>query len=165
MFAGKSRQTQYQEDDMKKTLIAGVAAIMVIVMAGWAMAASVPVDVSAAVSQKCVVASNGSLDIIIDPSLGVDQNFTAVQPVAKCTKTGGATTAAVTATSANGFTLVGAGLTPIPYTFTKNATVVGNGFGTGANVAFGIGGSVGVAAANAAEYGSYTDTVTLTLTY
>ena len=155
---------------MKKNLIMAAVAVIVIAMAGGAYAApplDVTVGVSATVTQKCVVATPGTLDITIDPAPAGVQNFTAVQqPSAKCTKTKGVTTASVSAVSANGYTLVGVvGLTPIPYTFTYNATVVGNGFGAGADVDFNIGGSVTAANANAAESGSYTDTVTLTLTY
>lgn len=153
---------------MKKILWIAVVAVGVIALAGGAFAApplDVPVDVTAAVTQKCVVTSNGTLDITIDPELAGPQAFTAVQPQAKCTKTQGASTASVVAVSTNGFTLVGAGLTPIPYSFTFNNTVVGNGFGAAADVAFNIGGSVAAADANVAEFGSFTDTVTMTLTY
>lgn len=153
---------------MKKILLAAVVAVGVLALAGGAFAApplDVPVNVTAAVTQKCIVASPGTLDITIDPDLAGPQAFTAVDPVAQCTKTKGAATAAVTAASTNGFTLVGAGLTSIPYAFTFNNAVVGNGFGAGAPVAFGIGGSVAAADANVAEFGAYTDTVTLTLAY
>lgn len=154
---------------MKKVLLMAAVALMVIAMAGGAYAAApldVSVDVTAVVTQKCVVTSNGLLDITIDPALAAPtQAFTAIQPSAQCTKTKGVTTASVAATSANGFTLVGAGLTPIPYALTYNPAVVGNGFGAAADVDFNIGGTVAQAAAYVAEYGSYTDTVTLTLTY
>ena len=155
---------------MKKLLqVATMAAAVVVIMAGFAVAApplDVTVGVTAAVTQKCVVASPGALTITIDPaSAAATQAFTPTQPSAKCTKTKGSATAAVAAVSANGGVLKGAGLTDIPYTFTNNATVVGNGFGAAGDVAFNIGGSVAQADAQAAEYGSYTDTVTLTLTY
>jgi len=156
---------------MKKILLAAAVLGIVGLMAGSSFAApplDVQVDVTAAVTQKCEVASNGTLDIIIDPaSAAATQAFTAVQPSAKCTKTKAATTAAVAATSLNSFKLKGAGLTDIPYTFTYNATVVGKGFGGGAgtDVDFGIGGTIAQADAFVAEYGSYTDTVTMTLTY
>jgi hypothetical protein len=163
---------------MKKILLVAVAAVGIMVMTGSAFAApplDVPVNVTAAVTQKCVVNSPGALDITIDPaSAAATQAFTATQPDAQCTKTKGAATAAITATSANagsdstgtliGSLVSGAG-NPIPYTFTFSPAVVGNGFGAGAPVAFGIGGSVALADASVAEYGSYTDTVTLTLTY
>jgi hypothetical protein len=42
---------------------------------------------------------------------------------------------------------------------------VGNGFGAAADVDFNIGGTIAKADAEVAEYGNYTDTVTLTLTY
>lgn len=155
---------------MKKNIVMAAVAVGVLVMANGAFAAApldVQVDVTANVTQKCDVAANGTLDITIDPAASAVQNFTAVQPQAKCTKTKGVTTAAVTATSLNSFKLVGtAGEAAIPYTFTKNATVVGNGFGSGASdVDFNIGGSIAAVDANAADYGSYTDTVTLTLAY
>jgi hypothetical protein len=153
---------------MKKILLVAVLGI-VGVMAGSSFAAApldVQVDVNAAVTQKCVVTSNGTLDITIDPaSAAATQAFTAVEPSAKCTKTKASTTAAVAATSLNSFKLKGAGLTDIPYTFTYNSTVTGNGFGSAADVDFGIGGTVAQADALVAEYGSYTDTVTMTLTY
>jgi spore coat protein U-like protein len=155
---------------MKKSLVILAAMAFVIAMVGGAYAApplDVQVDVTGSVTQKCVVTSNGALTITIDPaSASATQAFTATQPQAKCTKTKGTATAAVSATSTNSFALKGtAGEADIPYTFTYNHTVVGNGFGSGADVNFNIAGSVAQGDAQTAEYGSYTDTVTLTLTY
>lgn len=154
---------------MKKMVMVAIIMIMAVAMAGGAYAApplDVQVNVNATVTQKCVVATPGALDIVIDPTVSGNQAFIATQPSAKCTKTKGAATAAVSATSLNTFNLAGtAGEADIPYTFTFNPTVVGNGFGAGADVDFGIGGYVAEADANVAEYGSYTDTITMTLAY
>jgi len=163
---------------MKKILVVAAVEMMVMALAGGVFAApplDVQVGVNAAVTNKCAVTSPGALNITIDPELTVDQPFTPLEPVAHCTKTKGGMDASITAestnagTTSNTGTLVGsldsgAG-NPIPYTFTFNPTVVGNGFGAGAPVAFGIGGSVASGDAQVAEYGSYTDTVTLTLAY
>lgn len=154
-------------------------AVGVFAMANGAFAAApeVSVTVSAAVTQKCVVASAGVLDITIDPAATGAQTFTTItQPSAQCTKTKASANAAITATSSNAGSsasgtlvgnLVAAGATNIPYTFTFNPTVVGNGFGSAADVDFSISGSIAEADAQVAEYNlaGYTDTVTLTLAY
>jgi hypothetical protein len=164
---------------MKKILVVVAAvATFAVAMEGAVFAADVTgpvVPVNAAVTEKCVITSNGSMDITIDPATAADLTFAVdgvvVQPNVKCTKSN--TTVQVTAssgaaTSTTGSlssTLKNASLTPIPYTFTFTSPVTGNGFGINSAVSFGIEGTILQAEANKAEFGTYTDTVTLTLNY
>lgn len=167
---------------MKKSLVVLAAMMMVFAMVGGVYAGTAGgdnpiVDVSATVSERCTMTSHGSLTIAIDPSVSGDQNFTPVQPSVKCTKSKSGTTATVTATSTNSTnasatgsvvgTLKNGDTTDIDYTFTFDPSVTGNGFGTGSDVNFNIGGYVAQTDAQAAEYSTvtYTDTITLTLVY
>lgn len=164
---------------MKKILIVATVMVFVIAMAGGAFAGAVAgpiVPVNATVSEKCIVSTNGSINVALDPSLaGAAQTWTVIQPQAKCTKTPGVTTAAVSVTgngpadSTGNFVsfLHQGGYADIPYTFTYNQKVAGNGFGSGADVNFGISASITDSAVAAATYSTtpYTDTVTMTLTY
>lgn len=161
---------------MKKIIFAAAVAVIGIAISGSAMAGIVNplVNVTATVLANCTYIAPGALTIIIDPALSGPQNMTATQPQVKCTKN---RTVAISAASlgsgsnsATG-TLVGllkqVGFTDIPYTFTFASSCVGNGFGSVADLAINIAGSVSETDAQAAAYaaGSYTDTVTLTVTY
>ncbi len=161
---------------MKKLLLAAAVVVIGIGLAGNTIAGTVNplVSVAATVSAKCTYMNPGALTINIDPTLSGAQNMTVTQPQVKCTNKRtvaiSAASAGSSSTSTTG-TLTGSltqtGVSSIPYTFTFAPTPVGNGFGSGADLAINIAGSVLEADAQAAQYadGSYTDTVTLTVTY
>lgn len=167
---------------MKKILVA--VAVVVMVMAGSAfafVATSGDVAVTATVSSGCSAIVGGPIHVDIDPvTLGASDAISAGVTAAtvQCVKHNVAGYFKVDAFSAgsaltsNSGSLVGslkfAGLTPIPYTLTFTAAFDGNGFGGPArNIALiGVGGvRVLNADALAAEFGAYTDTVTLTVNY
>lgn len=169
---------------MKKILVAVTVAVAVMVMAGSAFAAiatSGDVTVNATVSSGCSAVAGGPFALAIDPVAlgGADVISTAVAPATvQCVKhnvAGFFTVDAYSAGSAltsNTGSLTGSlkaiGLTPIPYTLTFTASFDGSGFGGPArNVSLILAGGVKVlnADALAAEFGSYTDTVTLTVNY
>jgi spore coat protein U-like protein len=172
------QKTKKQEEIMKKLLLAAAVVVIGIGLAGNTIAAETTgtVGVTATVSAKCTYTAPGALTIDIDPTLSGAQNMTPTQPQVKCTNKKTVTISAYSAgslsTSSSG-TLLGsltqAGFSAIPYTFTFAASCNGKGFGSGSgtDLLTNIGGSVSEVDAQAAEYatGSYTDTVTLTLTY
>jgi hypothetical protein len=168
---------------MKKILVAAAVAVVVLVMAGSAFAAiatSGDVIINATVASGCSAIAGGPLNLAIDPvTLGAaDVISTGTPATVQCVKhnvvgyfTVDAYSAGSALTSNTGSltgSLTNAPLTPIPYTLTFTAAFDGNGFGGPArNIALILAGGVTVLNANAlaAEFGSYSDTVTLTVNY
>jgi hypothetical protein len=180
---GQIPEAKQREEIMKKILVAVFVLVVGIVMAGSAFAAiatSGDVTVNAVVSSGCSAIAGGPLNLAIDPAtLGAaDVTSTGTPATVQCVKHNNATYFSVDAYSAgsaltsNTGSLVGSLkfglLTPIPYTLTFTATFDGNGFGGPArNVALILAGGVKVlnADALAAEFGSFSDTITLTVNY
>jgi hypothetical protein len=169
---------------MKKILVAvAMVAIVVMVMAGSAfalIATSGDVTVNATVASGCSAVAGGPLNLAIDPVAlgGADVISTGTPATVQCVRhnvVGYFTVDAYSAGSAltsNTGSLTGSLqsglLTPIPYTLAFTASFDGNGFGGPArNIALILAGGVTVlnADALAAEFGAYTDTVTLTVNY
>jgi hypothetical protein len=129
--------------------------------------------VNATVSSNCTAIVPGALTLAIDPTTAINVVSTGANTKVQCTS---GTTYAVNAASANSGlndstgTLTGAlkaaGLTDIPYTLTFAPSFAGAGIGTDVTLILGNGGAVVTqAAAAVAQAGSYTDTVTLTVSY
>jgi spore coat protein U-like protein len=132
------------------------------------------VSVNGLVQSQCGSAVNGVMDISIDPSLTGAQAITiTTNATVKCSNQKAVTISASSSgsgLSSAGGTLSGTmknGGNSINYTLTFNNNITGQGFGSGKDVAILVGGSVAQADAENAVYiaGSYTDTVTLTITY
>ena len=160
-----------------KILIA--AGLAVVATAGESFAASLlpapTVTVNGTVQSQCGSAVNGTLDISIDPSLTGAQAITITTPATvKCSNQRAVTISAASAGSSSSSgtgTLNGTmknGGNAINYSLTFNNSITGQGFGSGKDVTIITGGFVAQADAENAVYlaaGTYTDTVTLTITY
>lgn len=163
---------------MKSLLMSAMATVISIGMAGSSFGAVlVPaptVSVNGTVQAQCGAAVNGVLNISIDPSAVGAQPMTITTPATvKCSNARAVTVSAASTgsglSSATG-TLTGTminGANAINYTLVFNNNLTGQGFGAGKDVSILVSGSVAQAAAENAVYlvGSYTDTVTLTITY
>jgi len=166
---------------MKKAIIALVPVITLIINAwgGGVFAATlVPaptVSVNGTVQSQCGSAVNGVLNISIDPSAAGAQPMTIATPATvKCSNNRAVTVSATSGGSglSNGTgSLSGTmknGANAINYTMTFNNNITGQGFGAGKDVAIIVSGLVAQVDAQNAVYlaaGTYTDTVTLTITY
>jgi spore coat protein U-like protein len=169
---------------MKKFLV--LAAIVFICMAGSAFAATVVgtanVNISATVASNCTSVSVGALTLAIDPTAGAEVDSTGSNTKVQCTAGPSYAVSATSAGSGNNSssgTLVGhlkaAGLADISYTLFFTPTFSGLGTGLPADdvtLIIGSGSSasssgayVTALAAGAAQAGSYTDTVTMTISY
>jgi len=173
---------------MKKYVLLGVAAMLVAFVtlvalemsnggnyAYAANAATANVTISSTVAVQCGAISAANLTLAIDPSAGTQANSTGGNTTVQCTKT---TPFTVAAAGLNGSTTgVGGTLNgnlskgsgaDIPYALTYTSSFTGAGFGsaTPTTLITGTGGAI-VTATNvqAAEAGSYSDTVTLTISY
>lgn len=160
-----------------KILIA--AGLAVVATAGESFAASLlpapTVTVNGTVQSQCGAAVNGALDISIDPSLTGDQAIAITTPATvKCSNQRAVAVSAASAGSGSSSgtgTLNGTminGVNAINYSLTFNNNITGQGFGSGKDVTIITGGSVAQTDAENAVYlaaGTYTDTVTLTITY
>ena len=133
------------------------------------------VSVNGTVQSQCGSAVNGVMDISIDPSVTGAQAITITTNASvKCSNQRAVAISASSSgsgLSSAGGTLSGAmknGANSINYTLNFNNNITGQGFGAGKDVAILVSGSVAQADAENAVYlaaGSYTDTVTLTITY
>lgn len=162
----------------KRLLFLVTTVMMVCVPASSAFAANlVPaptVAVAGTVQAQCGAAVNGVMDINIDPSAAGAQpmNITTSATV-RCSNGRAVTVSAASAgsgLSSGSGTLTGTminGANTINYTLVFNNNLTGAGFGAGTDVSILVSGSVAQADAENAVYlvGSYTDTVTLTVTY
>lgn len=160
----------------KRSIAAAIFAMSVLCMAGAASAGviSPAVSVNGTVQAQCGQAVDGVMNITIDPSLTGNQAMTiTTNATVKCTNQKIVTVSAASAGS--GFssgsgsltgTMTGGGFS-INYTLTFNSNITGLGFGAGKAVPILVSASVAQADAENAAYiaGSYTDTVTLTITY
>lgn len=160
-----------------KVLVA--AGLVVAATAGEASAASLlpqpTVTVNGTVQSQCGSAVNGVMNISIDPSLTGVQAITINTPATvKCSNQRAITISAASAGSGSSSgtgTLNGTmknGGNAINYSMTFNNNITGQGFGSGKDVTIITGGSVAQTDAENAVYlaaGTYTDTVTLTITY
>lgn len=169
---------------MKKILVLAIA-VAVIGMAGSAFAATAGtanVTINATVTQNCTAISAGNLFLTIDPTTAFEVDSAGNNTKIQCTSGAPYTVNAASAGSGNNSstgTLVGhltaGGLSDIPYTLYFTSGFNGTGIGAAGNdivLIFGAGNSVtshGVvvttADANTAQLGSYSDTVTLTVSY
>ena len=160
-------------------VIIATIALIVAAMPGGAFAAVLApaptVTVNGTVQAQCGSAVNGVLNISIDPSLTGAQLMTiTTNATVKCSNQRAVTVSALSAgsgqSSATG-SLTGTmknGANAINYTLVFNNNITGLGFGSGKDVLILVSGSVAQADAENAVYlliGSYTDTVTLTITY
>jgi spore coat protein U-like protein len=152
--------------------------IMLIVLAGHAFAVDlVPaptIAVSGTVQAQCGSAVDGVMDINIDPSAAGAQPMNVTTPATvKCSNNRAVTVSAASAgsgLSSGTGNLTGTminGANTINYTLVFNNNLTGQGFGAGTDMLILVSGSVAQADAENAVYvvGSYTDTVTLTITY
>jgi spore coat protein U-like protein len=149
---------------MKKLIVVLTGAIILAAAAGLPADTIAPtVNVSASVQGKCaVVTTPGAMAFTIDPSsTGTVNAVVSALPVIKCTKDHSYT---VACTSTNTFNLSD-GTNSIPYSFNCPADGLGLGFGATKTITLSIGGSVLEANYVDAVVGSYTDTVTITITY
>lgn len=132
------------------------------------------VSVNGTVQAQCGSSVNGVIDISIDPSAAGVQPMTITTPATvKCSNSRAVTVSA--ASSGSGLSSATGNLTgtmknganAINYTLVFNNNLIGQGFGAGKDVSILVSGSVAQADAENAVYllGSYTDTVTLTITY
>lgn len=152
---------------MRKFMVVAAALMLVVAMAGMAMAAgNQTVAVSATVTGVCQFLTGGSIAFALDPATGGDVNGTVVQPTFWCTRgtaytitddSGTHELAAgqprmVHATSATDF---------IPYSLTYTAG--GTGTGRTATLTMDITSTVLSANYLNALGGNYSDTVTLTI--
>jgi spore coat protein U-like protein len=166
---------------MKKFLVAAATAVVVIVMAGSAFAATAAtgnVTVNATVSSNCTAIVPGTLTLAIDPTTATEVGSTGNNTKVQCTSGTPYTVNAASAGSGlnnSAGTLSGkltGGVAPIPYTLYFSSAFNGAGIGTDSTLIIGTGNTaattgavVAVAAANAAQAGSYSDQVTLTISY
>jgi spore coat protein U-like protein len=150
---------------MKKILMA-VVAVVVVAMAGSAMALdTTTVAVSASVTGTCRFLGGGTVSFTLDPAVGGNVSGVVTQPTFWCTN--GTT---YTITDDNGGNYSGTSRRMqrgtsgefIPYTFTYTGT--GTGGGRNATRTMNIASSVAEADYTGATTGTYTDTVTLTIT-
>jgi len=150
------------------------AMAFVVVMAGGAWAdVSGTVNVNATVSGKCNAITANDLTLAIDPATASDVTSTGADTTVKCTNKKDFTVTAVSGTNvgASGTlssTLKSAGKTDIPYTLTYTSSFTGAGFGAAAaatTLVTATAAKVTTADANAAEAGSYTDAVLITVVY
>jgi len=128
-----------------------------------AYAASVAptVAVNATLAAKCTIAANGTITFAIDPSAGSTLNpstgSNGTNPQVKCTKN----TVATISCPATGN--LSAGTNTIAYSTTCPANVTGLGFSTAANIPISI--SVAPSAYQDAPAASYTDTISVTVSF
>lgn len=156
-----------------------VALVLVLGMAGSASAQTV-VTVTATVGEQCVAVSNGSFHFAIADTSVITSASSITNPKVQCTNGSVATITAASAGSPSppldcaigaGFsgmiTQTPPGTSTFIYNFTcGNGTVTGTGISAGdpsydVNVV--IDGSVGAGDASSASPGTYTDTLTLTI--
>ncbi len=151
---------------MKKVLYLTMVLGLVLMLTGAGIAGdSAPVSVSATVVGTCKFLTGGSISFILDPSVGGNVNGTVTQPTFWCTKG-----ASYTITDDDG--LYESGTTHrmkhatedeyIPYSFSYTAT--GSGNGRGNPITMNISSTVLGGDYLNASAGSYSDTVTLTIT-
>ena len=164
----------------KRTMVKMAGAVMML-LAGlsgstWAatLAPAPTVAVNGSVQAQCGQAVNGVMNINIDPSLAGPQtmNITTNASV-KCSNQRAVTVSAASTgsgLSSGTGSLLGKminGANVVNYTLVFNNNITGQGFGSGREVSLLVSGSVAQADAENAVYlaGTYTDTVTLTITY
>ncbi len=132
------------------------------------------VSVAGTVLAQCGLAVDGIMDITIDPSAVGAQPMNITTPATvRCSNNRAITVSAASAgsgLSSGTGTLTGTminGANTINYTLAFNNNLTGQGFGAGTDMLILVSGSVAQADAENAVYlvGSYTDTVTLTITY
>ncbi len=175
---------------MKKNILVAAITMIVMAMAEGAFAQSVPTDwtnqtvlINATVSASCTNFSAGNMTLGIDPSTSTPVYSTGNLTTVQCTKTtpfyvsalsaGTGGVANTTGTLSGKLTAVSpATNSPIPYTLYFTPSFTGSGFGsaTATTLITGNGDSshgVNVAAtdAQAAQAGTYSDTVTLSVSY
>jgi hypothetical protein len=167
---------------MKKILAAVAVLVAGIVMAGSAfalVATSGDVSVTATVASGCSAIAGGPINLAIDPvTIGAaNVTSTGTPATVQCVKHNvpyfsvdaySAGSALTSNTGALTGSLKSGLLTPIPYTLTFTSSFDGNGFGGPArNISLIGAGGVTVLNADAlvAEFGAFTDTITLTVNY
>lgn len=181
MPTGTNSGGQPKEEMMKKILVAAAA---VVVMAGSAFAAPVVVatqnvTVNATVSSNCTAIVPGTLTLAIDPTTATEVGSTGNNTKVQCTN--GPTYQVSAASAGSGLNnsagtlsgnLTGAGLNAIPYTLYFKSSFAGAGIGTDSTLIIGTGSTaattgavVAILDAQAAQAGSYSDQVTLTVSY
>jgi spore coat protein U-like protein len=164
---------------MKKTLMIAVVMLITLIVATGAFAASIApaptVTVNGTVSAVCTLFTSGTtLNFTIDPSFAgpISATQTGSNTAVKCTNGHAFTVTAASLFGGSGDctlgitgTLKDAGANTIPYTFTC-ANGTGTGFGGGQEKNLAIAASVTALQYQAAVVSAtYTDTVTLTISY
>lgn len=150
---------------MTCTRLAKIAAALSLTLAaGIAAADTQSVSVTASVTGVCKF-NTGQTPVLafgaIDPT-GSAAKTASVDVLFKCTKGQSAT---VAATGGLSRTLAGPSSSSMPYTVTlTGASATGAGFGSSTDLTLTVGGSVAVADYQNATVGSYTDTISLTVT-
>jgi spore coat protein U-like protein len=164
---------------MRKHLLASLIALLAFMTAGGAFAAQIQptVSVNGALNSVCKAGTAGSLAFTIDPSLAGPIAATVVDATVFCSNgtpftitaaslnKGGAAASCATPSGITGTLKTGANT--MDYTFTcGTGGGTGLGHGAGKSVNLSLAGSINAASyQNAAVSASYTDTVTLTITY
>ena len=157
---------------MKRLLVVLVAMMMVLAMVGGALAdVNDTVNINASVEGKCSAIVANDLTLTIDPATASDVTSTGSATTVKCSNNKSFTVTAVSGTN-NGAAgtlssvLTGTGA-DIPYTLTYTPSFTGAGFGSAAATTLVTANAavVATADANAAEEGTYTDAVVITVQY
>lgn len=150
---------------MRKSMVVFIA-LALLALGGAAWADTTTVAVSATVTPVCKFTATGSISFALDPSVGGNVSGTIVQPTFWCTKSVNYSIADDVGQHESGavFRMQHATILTefIPYSFTYTAT--GTGAGSSSSVTMDIASTVVGAAYASAASGSYSDTVTLTIT-
>jgi len=150
---------------MKRLLVVFMAIGLLAAASGALAADTATVAVSATVTGTCKFNSGGTLSFTLDPSTGGNVNGTVSQPAFWCTKGASYTLSDDDGLNKSGTThrMKHATLTEyIPYSFAYTTT--GTGTGKSAAITMDIASAVTEADYINASAGSYTDTVTLSIT-
>ncbi len=182
---GRRPRQAKKEDIMKKVLFVAAVTVVVLAMAGGAFAAQATqqnVTINATVKASCGTFGGGPLSLSIDPATGSEVDSTGTNVTVQCTKStpftmtaasAGAGGAASATSPLNG-QLTAGGLNNIPYSLYFTTGFTGAGFGaatpqtliTAAGSSSSQTGAVVIQTdAQAAQAGTYSDTVTLTISY
>jgi len=156
---------------MKKYLVVLASMLMVLAMAGGASAGSKDgaIPVSATVATNCTISGGsidfGTVDAVTDAG---GKSATVIAPTIKCTK--GASVAVTDddglyESGLNAPRMKNAGTDYLAYTVSYNASLTGQGMNTDIGNSLNLTASLAAGALDDVPAGSYSDTLTITITY
>lgn len=157
---------------MKKYLVVLASMLMVLAMVGGAWAAGSKtdaIDVSATVATNCTISGGeiafGTVDAVTDAG---GKSATVIAPTIKCTK--GASVAVTDddglyESGLNAPRMKNAGTDYLAYTVSYNASLTGQGMNTDIGNSLNLTASLAAGALDDVPAGSYSDTLTITITY